>query len=180
MEAITKTTKLFKDVFPNYEIFSTWFKSTPLSVPSGACPTLLTFTLIAYEYNGSHIAFTEEEFKEKFAVDIYTYWKEYEETTKTIEELLALTDSEIAIADSTILNIANIPETENSTDTEQVDFVSQQQKTISKKGKLQIKREQLSNKRIFTTKTFLKRFKHLFIRILSPAYTFVVEEKEGE
>lgn len=180
MEIVAKTTKLFKNIFPDYETFSTWFKSTPLSVPSGSCPGLTTFTLIAYEYNCSHVAFTEEEFKEHFAIDIYTYWKEYEETTKTIDELLALTDAEIAVADSTILNIANIPETPSNTNVEQVDFISQQQKTLTKKGTLQIKREQLTNKRIYTTKTFLKRFKHLFVRILSPAYTFVVEENEGE
>lgn len=180
MEITTKTTKFFKDVFPTYEVFSNWYKQTGLSKNDNDCPNQITFLLIAYEYNDSHIAFTEESFKEHFAIDLYTYYKEFEGTTKAIEEMLELTDSEISIADSTILNIANIPENESSTDIEQVDFVSQQQKTLTKKGVLQVKREQLTNKRTYTTKTFLKRFKHLFIRILSPAYTFVVEEPEGE
>ena len=79
-----------------------------------------------------------------------------------------------------ITNYANIPETASSTDVEEVDFITNQQKAINKKGKLQIKKEQLSNKRTFTVKTFLNRFRHLFIKVISPAYTFVVAEPDEE
>lgn len=180
MEQYNYNTELFKNVFPEYKSFSDWYKSIPLSENDTDCPSEKTFTLIAYEYNDSHLAYSVEGFKQHFALQLYSYYKEFEETTKSIISLMNLTDKDIAIADSMITNIANIPETASSTDVEEVDFVSTQQKSINKKGKLQVQKELLSNKRAFTTKTFLNRFRSLFIKILSPSYTYVVCEKEGE
>lgn len=180
MEMLGYNKQLFKNVFPDYKSFKDWYLSTPLSDDNTDVPSEKTFTLIAYEYNDSHIAYSVEGFKQHFANDIYTYYKEFEATTKSIIELMKLTDEEISTADSMIVNTANIPETENSTDEEVVDFISTQQKHINKKGKLQIKREQLSSKRIFTVKTFIGRFRHLFIKIISPAYNFVVAEPDEE
>lgn len=180
MERIDYETRLFKNIFPNYQSFSDWYRSTPLSDGVEDVPSLKTFTLIAFEFNDSHTSLSVESFKEHFANDIYTYYREFEATSKSIIDLMNLTDDEISIADSMITNFANIPETESSTNIEEVDFITNQQKAINKKGKLQIKKEQLSNKRTFTVKTFLNRFRHLFIKIISPAHTFVVAEPDEE
>lgn len=180
MQAIMYENKVFNDIFPDYETFKNWYLSTPFSEDETDVPTLKTFSLLQYEYGDSHIAFTEDGFKQHFAIDIFTFYKEFEETSKVIAELMKLTDEEIENYDISIVNIANVPEVESSTDVENVDFLSTQQKQISKKGKLQVKKEQLSNKRSYTTRSFIKKFKKLFIRILSPAYTFVIQEKEGE
>lgn len=180
MKIIDYNTRLFKNIFASYDDFKKWYASTPLSDNEIDVPSEKTFTLIAYEYNDSHVNMSPESFKQHFANDLYTYYKEFEETTKSIKDLLSLTDEEVAQANTVINNIAVTPEVENSTNAEEVDFISQQQKTIVKKGKLQIKREQLANKRTLTTKKFLARFKHLFINILSPAYVDVYREKEGE
>ena len=160
MEKIVYETPLFKDIFTSYDEFSEWYKQTGLSDDGTDVPSKKTFTLIFNEYADCHSAFSEFDFKCHFANDLYTYYREFEETTKSLLDLMKLTDDEIANADTMIVNNANIPETESSTDEETVDFISQQQKTINKKGKLQIKREQLSNKRAFTTNRFLGRFKH--------------------
>lgn len=168
--------KLFKNIFPDYETFSIWYKSTPLSDSETDVPSEKTFALIAYEYNDNHVAFTEESFKQRFAVDIYTFYREFEETTKSIIAMMQLTDDEIATADAFITNTAVIPETVTSTNVEEVDFVTSQQKQINKKGKLQVKKEQLSAKRVFTTRTFIKRFKHLFVKVIDDAYTPVIGE----
>ena len=170
-EIIDYNTRLFKNIFPNYESFASWYKSLPLSDGEYDCPSEKTFTLIAYEYNDSHTSLSPDSFKQKFANDIYTYYREFEETTKGIVDLMELTDDEISTTDEMITNIANIPETESSTNVEEVDFITTQQKNINKKGKLQIKKEQLSNKRIFTVKTFINRFRHLFIKVVSILYT---------
>ena len=175
MEMQGSRTELFKNIFPTYEDFREWYKKLPLS-DNEEVPSEKTFTLIAYEYNDSHIAFSVEGFKQHFAIDLYTFYKEFEETTKSILDLMKLTDEEIATADSMIINMANIPETQSSTDEEVVDYISTQQKHINKKGKLQIKKEQLSSKRIFTVKTFLGRFRHLFVKILTPSYNLVIKE----
>lgn len=169
--------KKFKDVFSDYSAFSTWWNSTPFR---NIIIDEITFTLIAYEYNDSTLTYTEEGFKQHFAIDLYTYAKEFQETTRAIDELMQVTDEEIATAESMITNFAEIPETVNSTNVEEVDFVSNQQKVINKKGILKIKKEQLGNKRTYTTKTFLKRFKHLFIMIYSSGYVPVFGEPEGE
>lgn len=159
--------QIFKNVFPDYDTFSTWYKASGLSSGTTDVPSQVTFTLIANEYNSNHIAFSVEEFKQKFANDLYTFYPEFEQTTNAIKELMKLSEEDISIDGAIITNVANIPETDNDTDTETVDFVSTQQKTINKKGTLQIKKELLSNKRTFTTRTFIKRFKHLFVKVCS-------------
>lgn len=178
MEAKMYNTKTFNDVFPHWEAFITWFKS--LNVGEILEPRKLTFLLIQAEYRGSHLAMEEQCFKDHFFIDLYTYVKEFEQTSDAIDALMALTDEQIAQSGSMITNVADIPERESSTNIEEVDFVSQQQKVINKKGALQIKREQISSKRAYTTKTFLKRFRHLFVKILSTAYTPVIQEREGD
>lgn len=180
MEAMVHRTNIFKNIFPDYESFRNWYISTPLSDNGEDAPSEKTFTLIAYEYNGSHANMSDEDFKQHFAIDLYTFYKEFEETTKSIINLMNLTDEEISQADSMITNIANIPETESSTNVEEVDFISQQQKIINKKGALQVRKEQLSSKRAFTVRSFLNKFRHLFITILSSAYTDVYVEKEED
>lgn len=172
--------RLFKNIFKNYEEFKLWYLSIPLSEGEDDVPSEITFTLIANEYNDCHSCLSVESFKQRFSNDLYTYYKEFEETTKSIKELMSLTDEEISTEDSMITNFANIPENESSTDEETVDFITSQQKSINKKGKLRIKKEQLSNKRIYTVKTFLGRFKHLFIKVISPYYTMVIEENDEE
>lgn len=171
---------LFKNIFPDYETFAEWYRSTPLSDDANDVPSPKTFALIAYEYNDSHVAYTDESFKEHFAIDLYTFYREFEETSKMILELMKLTEDEIATADAIITNTAVVPEDESSTNVEEVDFITSQQKQINKKGKLQIKKEQLSAKRVFTTRTFIKRFKHLFMVVIDDAYVPVIGENEED
>lgn len=140
-------------------------------------PTLKTFATIFYEYSDSHIACSDESFRFKYANIMATYYKEYEQTTKAITNLMNLTDNDIAIDNYIITNSAEIPETPSSTSIEEVDYVSVQQKNFTKKGKLQISKELLYNKKSYTTKTFLNRFRYLFIRILSNSYTPVYENE---
>lgn len=178
MQIVNYDTLLFKNIFPSYDEFKSWYLTTPFSDNENDVPSEKTFSLIAYEYNDSHSAYSVESFKQKFAVDIYTFYKEFEATTKSITDLMQLTDEEISVEDSIITNTANVPELESSTNVEEINFITAQQKSINKKGVLKIKKEQLSNKKVFTVRTFVKRFKHLFIKIISPAYTFVVMEPD--
>lgn len=180
MEAKINKFELFKNIFPDYNSFAEWYRSTPLSDNESDVPSLKTFTLIAYEYNSSHVNSSVESFKQRFANELYTYYREFEATSASVLELMQLTDDEIAKADEVITNIASIPETRYDTNSETVDFVTTQQKMINKKGKLQVKKEQLSSKRTFTTKTFINRFRHLFKKFISPAYNYVVGEPEGD
>lgn len=178
MEVIDYNTRLFKNIFPDYDTFSSWYKSTGLSDETEDVPSKKTFTIIAFEFNDSHVAYSPESFKQKFAIVLYTNYREFEQTTKAISDLMSLTDEEIRRAGEVVTNIADIPETASSTDIDEVDFVSNQQKMINIKGMAQVKREQLGNKRAFTVKSFLNKFRSLFIKIIPPAYTFVVKEED--
>ena len=173
-----KLNKRFVDVYPDYASFTSWWEGTKLNTfPINE----LTFTLIAYEYDDCSLGFKSDiDFKHHFAIDLYTYANEFQQTTEEINKLMNLTDEEIATADSMITNFAEVTEEASSTDTTSLDYVSNQQKVIQEKGKLKIRKEQLSNKRTYTTKTFLKRFKHLFIKVISDSYTPVIGEPEGE
>lgn len=178
MELYGHTTSYFKDIFINYESFSNWYKSIPLSSGSTDIPSEKTFTLIFYNYSDSHVCMSDESFKQRFAVDLYTYYKEFEETTKAIDSLMSLKSEDISTEYSHIVNTAIIPQTPFNTSVEEVDFLTQQEKQMYKKGKLQITKELLSNKRTYTVKTFLNRFKHLFIKILDDNYNHLVGEPE--
>lgn len=180
MEMYNHSTKIFKNIFPNYQTFSEWYQSSPLSSEINDVPSNKTFRLISNEYNYCHVCMTEESFKEHFENELYTYYKEFEATTKAIDELMELTDEQIGDAGKMVVNVADVPENSYSTDTDTVNFISQQQKTLNKKGVLQIKREQISNKRAYTVRRFLERFRHLFIRIISPCYTDVYMEPDED
>lgn len=180
MESLNRSGEVFKNVFPDYEHFRNWYLQTGLSDDENDVPKLRTFTLIFNEFSDNHICLSVDSFKCRFSNDLYTYYKEFEETTENIKLLMNLNDEDIAISGSEIINSANIPEEASSTSVEEVDFISNQQKTIRRKGKLQIRREQLSNKRTYTVKTFLNRFRHLFIKVISPSYNFVECEPEHD
>ena len=180
MEILDFNTTLFKNIFPTYSEFSSWYKTTPLSDDLTDVPSEKTFALIANEFNDSHSAFSPESFKQHFANDLYTYYREFEATTATILELMKLTDGEIETSDVMVTNFASTPETPTNTANDIVGFISNQQRSMNKLGKLQIKKAQLANKRAFTVRTFLNRFRHLFIKVISPAYTYVVSEPDEE
>lgn len=180
MQIIDYNTRLFKNIFPDYDTFSNWYMSTGFAESIDKCPSKVTFQLIFNEYSCSHASMSPDDFKGHFANDLYTYFQEFEATTLAISELMDLTDKDIEIADSMVNNVANVPETAASTDNVTTDFLSSQNKQITLKGKLQIKRELLSNKRAFTVRSFLAKFKHLFIKVISPAYTYVVEEPDED
>lgn len=180
MKMVDQYGTLFKNIFPDYNSFKEYYLSTPLSEADYDVPSEKTFTLIAFRYNDSHSSRSIESFKQQFAIDIYTFYKEFEQTTKSIDELMKLTDDEISIADTMITNFANTPETKSTTNIETADYTSSHQKTINRKGTLQVKKEQVTNKRTYTVKTFLGRFKHLFITILSPSYNYAVREPDEE
>lgn len=180
MQMIDYNTRLFKNIFPDYDTFEEWYLTTGFAESADECPERTTFQLIFNEYSCSHVSMSPDDFKGHFANDLYTYFQEFEATTRAIAELMTLTDEDIEIADSIVNNVADIPETAASTDNTTADFISSQNKQITLKGKLQVKRELLSTKRAFTVRSFLAKFKHLFIKVLSPAYTFVVEEPDEE
>lgn len=180
MQIIDYNKRLFKNIFPDYDTFYQWYASSPLVEGESDIPSKKTFALISNEYNDCHVAYSPEGFKEHFANDLYTFSREFELTTKRISELMELTDKEISTENETISNFANIPENLYTTSDEEVNYISSQQKSINKKGLLQIKREQISNSRAFTVRTFLNRFRHLFITVLSPSHTFVVSEPEED
>lgn len=143
-------------------------------------PTIKTFALIFHEYCDNNIACSNDSFLMKYANILSTYYKEYEQTSKAITRLMELTSEDIAIDNYNITNSAEVPETESSTNVEEVDYITVQQKNFTKKGNLQISKELLYNKKSYTTRTFLNRFRYLFIRILSNGYTGVYGNEGDE
>lgn len=172
--------KLFKDIFPDYLTFSNWYDATIFAINGEKRPNNIIYQLIYNEYCVSTIAFSEEVFKGKFSNDLYTYCSDFEQECAAIKDLMALTSEEVAEAGTTVLNIADVPETLSSTDVDIANYISQQQKTISKRGKLEVKRERVRNMREFSVRRFLGRFRHLFIRIISPDYVRVYVEDEHQ
>ena len=154
--------------------------NTDIVYDYGDIPEFKTFSYLYNEYADCHAAFDFIGFLNHFENDLQTFYKEFEATNKEIDRLMGLTDEQIAIEYSHIMNIAQIPENTYDTDSESVNFVTQQQKDLNKKGTLQIVREQLVNKKAYTVRQFIARFKHLFIKVLSPTYIPVYEGEEED
>ena len=185
-------TSLLKDLFVDandeisYSVFSTWYKNeSHMSDSSTDVPSEKTFWILMNEFMDCHIAFaSNDDFKRHFALKLYNNYKEFEATTNAIDALMSLTDSDIEIGNRQILNIADIPETGIDTDGKvdneivTVDYVSQQQKNLSQRGKLETKMALLGSKRAYTVERFLAKFKPLFIKILSSKYTYVIAEED--
>lgn len=204
MQLFAHITEMFKDIFvdedtgeQSYVEFAKWYiNESHLSDSEGTTitdetdftqldvPAKKTFYLLAHEYNDSHVSFSVDGFKDHFAIDLYNYYKEFEATTAEIDKLMNLGDTDIKDSGYMVINNADIPEVPFSTSStennagENAEYVSNQQKTINQKGLLQIRREQLSNKRAYTVRQFLAKFRHLFIKVLSSPYNFVVANEE--
>lgn len=185
MQGLIQPTSLFKNIFPNYNAFKDWWLeedgngyTNPFVSDENDVPSKKTFGLIFYRFMDCHVRFSDDNFKGQFAIDLYTYYKEFEETSKAIDNMMSLTSFDISKDDITIVNSADIPETTSSTDTTTVDYISTQNKTIMQKGSLRISRELLTTKRAYTVRTFLGRFNHLFVQVFSPYYNELYKDEE--
>lgn len=157
----------------NYNAFKTWYRTqSHFSDSDTDVPKEKTFWLIASEFMDSHVAFSDVDFYNHFAVKLYTYYKEFEKKTDIINSLLELTEEQVTTEYSDVSNTADVPETPTNTSATVVDYISRQNKLMHLKGKLQANLDLLDNKKAYTVDAFLAKFRPLFIKVVSPEYNY--------
>ena len=163
-------TRKFTDIYPNVQSFLAEYKNIgiPKSVTNEIAQTI--YYLLYANYGNSHIASSDEnQFKYKLFSLIWQYAPNWYRKREIQDELRNLTQAELLRGNTQIYNIANNPEVEPGTDTlEELPYINNQNRTISKKGKLEgltALYEVLSRD---VTKEFLNQFKVLFLSIVQP------------
>ena len=126
------------------------------------------YVLLMGEYgNSSIMALSEGQFRLRLFTIIMSYGPQYERELEVQNTLLAMSDEELQVSSKAIYNTSLNPSEAPTTDTlDELTTINQQNVTKHHRSKLEAYSllEELLNADL--TKTFIKRFDHLFVRVL--------------
>lgn len=185
----TYRTRTFGEIFPDATTFAAAYSA-------GAVPgRLLTgteyanydinaiYSLLASEYFGAHISMSSEDwFTLKVMQIIFEYGPQWQREMALQDKLLKLSDDDLRLGSKAIYNHASHPSTEPSDATlEELPYIDDQNTTTYRKDKPKAFVDASLGLDDSITRTFISRFKKLFIRFLYPTgnlYYEGVEETE--
>lgn len=179
-------TKTFSNIFPNYESFEEGWNDLELPETFTDINFLKTiYILLMGEYGFSSImSMSEDLFKVKLFTRIMAYGGHYEREFNMQRKLLTMTDEELQVSSKAIFNTSINPSEAPTTDTlDELTTINQQNVTKHKRSLLDAYSYLTSLLDDSITKTFVKRFNDLFVRVLrtnNPLYYITVEEDENE
>lgn len=179
-------TRTFSQIYPTYEEFAGDWANT------GLPNTLLNssslkhiYILLMGEYASSSImSFSEDQFKLRLFTLIMSYGGQWEREFAMQQELLKMSDEDLMISSKAIYNTSLNPSEAPTTDTlTELTTINQQNVTKHVRSKLDAYAllESLLNADL--TKQFIKRFDHLFVRVLrtnQPLYYRTSEDEATE
>ena len=173
-------TILFTNVYNNVDDFLNDYKNNgiPALLTDSSIQTL--FYLLYARYGNNPIANQDvNQFKYKLFSIIYQYGPTWEKRLEIQAELRGLTLDQAAEGARQIYNHAYNPETAPSTqDTEELNFVNDQNVSKSKKAPVQAAMELWDMLRVDVSETFLKEFRKLFLKVVRPQRTYIYTELE--
>jgi hypothetical protein len=180
-------TQTFSNVYDTYDKFLNDYQN--LGIPQRLKNTdfLKTiYILLAGEYASSSImSFSEDQFRLKLFTLVMSYGPQYEKELDIQDKLLAMTDEELQVSSKAIYNSAFNPSVEPSTDTmDELQTINQQNVTKHKRSKLDAYALLTDLLNADLTKQFIKRFDHLFVRVLRTNqplyYTTTIQDTEDD
>lgn len=179
-------TRTFGEIFPDVTSFTDFYSSGPIpgrllngnDYSTYQADTI--YTLLCSEYFGAHISMSSEDwFKLKVMQIIYEYGPTWQREMALQDKLLALTDDQLMTGSKAIYNHAAHPSTDPSTATlEELTYIDDQNTSNWKKERIRAFVDGSSGLDDSITRTFLNRFKKLFIKFIYP--TGPVLYGEGE
>lgn len=166
-------TQTLSNIYPTYEDFQNDYNN--LGIPkrlkdtNGNAEFLETiYVLLMGEYgNSSIMALSEGQFRLRLFTLIMSYGPQYERELEVQDTLLAMSDEELQVSSKAIYNTSLNPSVAPTTDTlDELTTINQQNVTKHKRSRLEAYSllEELLNADL--TKNFIKRFDHLFVRVL--------------
>lgn len=162
-------TKTFSNVYPTYEDF--YQDYTNLGIPQRLknISFLQTiYALLCGEYASSSImSLSEAQFRMRLFTIVMSYGPQYERELQMQDTLLRMSDEELQVSSKAIYNTSLNPSTEPSTGTlDELPTINQQNVTKHKRSKLDAYAFLRDMLNADLTKEFIKRFDHLFVRVL--------------
>lgn len=162
-------TQTLSDVYPSYAQFVNDYQT--LGIPQRLTDVSFLETiyiLLMGEYASSSImSFSEDQFRLRLFTLIMSYGPQYERELKLQDTLLRMTDEELQLSSKAIYNSSFNPSEAPTTDTlDELTTINQQNVTKHKRSKLDAYAMLTDLLNADLTKQFIKRFDHLFVRVL--------------
>lgn len=162
-------TRKFTDIYPTFADFKEASDSTPFKDVLTDANLQVLYYLLYGQYGNSHIAnYDETQFKYRLFSIIYQYGPNWQLRLKRQQDLIKLTDSDVASGSKTTSDHAYNPSTPPNTEGEEIETINQQDRTRFTKGKVEAYSEQIAAVETDVTAYFLSRFKELFIVVAVP------------
>ena len=167
--------KYFTQIYDNVELFIEDYKTCGLPVILKDESLTTLFYLLYAKYGNSPIANSDEnQFKYKLMSIIFQYGPTWEKRLEIQSDIRNLTLEEARVGFTSINNHAFNPETAPSTqDTEELNFVSDQNVSKSSKSKIEAAKDLWYTLRTDVTVSFLDEFKKLFLKVVRPQHTYI-------
>lgn len=156
-------TRSFSQIFPNPEDFVNSVANSGINVLETESLTVLYFLLLARFKNWTIANSDESQFKYKMYSTIYMYGPTWEKRINIQKALRDMSEQELMTGAISIYNKAHAPETAPSTlDTEELDFVSDQNVNKYTRSKLDAYEYLYDVLKVDVSKSFIDRFTKLF------------------
>ena len=162
-------TQTFSNIYPTYEDFLNDYNNLGIPQRLKEVSFLETiYILLMGEYaNSSIMALSEGQFRLRLFTLIMSYGPQYERELGVQTTLLNMSDEELQVSSKAIYNSSFNPSEAPTTDTlDELTTINQQNVTKHKRSKLDAYAMLMDLLDADLTKNFIKRFDHLFVRIL--------------
>lgn len=182
---------LFGDVWSTADAFITDYKASHLTCISDTSVTTLYYLLVARYFNSPINMDSVGQWKQAVMATIYCYGPAWEKRLEVQNKLRTLTESELIAGTTYMHNNAGNPSTMVAAATtseptgtlsdKELNFIKDQQTSLTQRGKLEGYQYLLSLLKTDVTTEFLDRFNKLFLNCVSPqrvAYFIYPTEEE--
>lgn len=179
-------TRTFDQIFPDAATFVTFYETCGIpQVIKGDGDYAdydieVIYILLAAEYMGCHIApSSEDRFKLKMMTTLYEYGPIWQRDMTLQRKLLDMSDEKILEGGKAIYNKALNPDLDPSTGSlEELTYISEQNTTNYKKNAPDAYAQIRDGLMPMATRSFVERFRPLFIKVGYPDYPLLYVEEE--
>lgn len=164
-------TRTFTQIFPDADTFAAQWEATPFAkILDDSLPNEVLYFLLYARYGNSHIASSDEnQFKYKLFSIIFQYGPTWHKELQIQQELRIANFDDFRQGTTNIVNNANNPSVEPTTQSlNELPYINQQNVSKVTRSKADGYALLLSLLKKDVTEDFIKRFQYLFLTIVEP------------
>ena len=164
-------TRTFTQIFPDADTFAAQWEATPFAkILDDSLPNEVLYFLLYARYGNSHIASSDEnQFKYKLFSIVFQYGPTWQKELSIQQELRIANFDDFRQGTTNIINNANNPSVEPTTQAlDELPYINQQNVSKVTRSKADGYALLLSLLKKDVTEDFIKRFQYLFLTIVAP------------